>query len=80
MLHSPFSVEPTTDAPCVADAAAAAAVTASPGSKGSSKRHKLTACALAILGLQHLPQAQGTGKQIMAAVEAEAVLAQHLNW
>lgn len=73
--QSPFSGVPAADAP-----APASATVQSPGSKGSSKRHKLTACALAIMGLRQLPEAQGTAKQITAAVEADSALAQHLNW
>ena len=72
VLQSPFSGVPAADAP-----APASATVQSPG---SSKRHKLTACALAIMGLRQLPEAQGTAKQITAAVETDSALAQHLNW
>ena len=44
------------------------------------KRSKLTACALAILGLQSLPNCEGTGKDIMAAVQTNPALMPHLNW
>lgn len=72
---SPFSV---TDIPRISNAANA--VTQSLGSsRSNSKRHKLTACALTILGLQQLPDVQGTAKQIMAAIEADPTLAQHLS-
>lgn len=74
-LCSPFSGIQGTDTP-----AAAVAVAPSPGTKGTGKRHKVTACALAIMGLQQSPEEQGTAKEIMAAIEADSALAQHLNW
>ena len=74
ILHSPFGSMQGADAPV-----AAATLASPPGTKGTGKRHKLTACALAIMGLQHLPEEQGTAKDIMAAVEADCALAPHLN-
>lgn len=44
------------------------------------KRSKLTACALAILGLQSLANGEGTGKDIMAAIQTNPALMPHLNW
>lgn len=74
VLHLPFGgIQPITVP------VAAAAVAPPPGTKGNGKRPKLTACALAIMGLQHLPEQQGTAKEIMAAVEADSALARHLN-
>ena len=59
---------------------AADAVAQSLTTRSSGKRHKLTACAMAIMGLQRLPAAEGTGKQILAAIQGDAALAPHLNW
>lgn len=46
----------------------------------AEKRSKLTACAAAILGLQSLPDAKGTGKDILAAIADKSELVSHLNW
>ena len=48
--------------------------------KSSGKGSKITACSLAIMGLQHLPGRAGTSKQIMTAVESDPILAKDLNW
>ncbi|DBB13625.1 TPA: hypothetical protein ACH3X3_000646 [Trebouxia sp. C0006] len=48
--------------------------------KSSGKGSKITACSLAIKGLQRLPGRAGTSKQIMTAVESDPILAKDLNW
>ena len=59
---------------------AAASASALTQPRSSSKRKQYTGCALAIVGLQRLPNKQGTGKQIVDSVAAAPELAQHLNW
>ena len=78
---SPAPVSPffATDAPLATSNAADAVKQLPDSSRSSHKRHKVTACVIAILGAQQLPHAQGTAKQIMAAIEADTSLAQHLS-
>ncbi len=61
-------------------AVVAASPPASASIKSSGKGSKITACSLAIMGLQHLPGHAGTSKQIMTAVESDPMLAKDLNW
>ena len=77
-FHSPgVQIAPEKPAPSSGpNAAAAPGVTAK---KAGSKRRPYTACALAVLGLQHLPGMQGTGKEIVSSLEAAPELAAHLN-
>jgi hypothetical protein len=48
--------------------------------KSSSKGSKITACSLAIKGLQQLPGHAGMSKQIITAVESDPMLAKDLKW
>ena len=65
--------------PAAASPAAAAAAASTPLAT-AARSSRLTACALAILGLQRLTDGQGTSKQIMTAIESIPELAHHLNW
>ncbi len=73
--RSPFQTAASTG-----PAVVAASTPASASIKSSGKGSKITACSLAIMGLQHLPGHAGTSKQIMTAVESDPVLAKDLNW
>lgn len=73
--RSPFQTAASTG-PAVISTTAPASATIKSGSKGS----KITACSLAIVGLQQLPGHAGTSKQIMTAVESDPMLANDLNW
>lgn len=71
---------PSTRAASTRPAVVAASAPASASIKSSGKGSKITACSLAIMGLQHLLGHAGTSKQIMTAVESDHRLAKDLNW
>ncbi|DBA66512.1 TPA: hypothetical protein ACH3X2_002482 [Trebouxia sp. C0005] len=73
--RSPFQTAATTG-PAVVPASGPASASIQSSGRGS----KVTACSLAIMGLQHLPGHAGTSKQIMTAVESDPMLAKALNW
>ncbi len=71
---------PSQMAPSAVPAVTSTSAPASATIKSGGKRSRITACSLAIMGLQHLLGHAGTSKQIMTAVESDPMLAKDLNW